>query len=270
MSQSGGRANVVVKFDDGDLIEEVWGLDSYDSDITELPRRAATIVFRDATTDYISSLSSASRFVARLLLGNDQYINAIWEDLSGFEDAFRRLTEKCGLELLAPPTPTPIAVPTALPTQIPTPTPIPIPVWDAIDAELRDTSKTWRKEHLFRLLLQLIKSPSLAGQYADRIVTIQGEYSYRSQNVLRLSWKYGEPIDRNFSVTCTVEAKDIDVNQLAKLDSLQSKSSLITVQGLLKGVDAEWDSYSQPIRVRDSGLSLSMTLNDCRVTHITE
>ena len=260
----------LIRFDDDELQDAIsWVVDSR----SFLHDEAVAVSLLLDIPEFVERLKSAKRLSVRLYPPDSEYVNATWEDLSsGFEEAFGRLTGQCGVESLATPTPTPkpiptvIVLPTATPTPLPTPTPIPTPAWDVVDEELKDTSKVWKKEHLFRLLVQLVESPAVANQYTDKIVMIQGIYSYRSQNVLRLSWEYGEPIERSFSVSCTIE-KNLDVNQLARLDSLQDDDPLVTFKGLLKGSDYDWD---QPMRVRDSGLSLSITLDDCQAIAIEE
>ena len=261
---SGGLTNVIVKFNDDDLQEEQWSLYSSNSLVTEAESRATTFVPDTAVGDFTERLKSASRLAVRLYTGDDQYINAVWEDLMGFEEAFGRLTARCGVESLATPTPTPAPVPTAIVLPTATPTPVPTPAWDVIGEELKNTANTWRKEHLFHLLAQMVDSPLVANQYTDKVVTIQGEYSSRRQNVLRMWWTYGEPIERTFSVSCMI-TKDLDVKRLARLDALEDDDPLVTFKGLLKGSDYD---FSQPIRVGDSGLSLSITLDDCQAIAI--
>ena len=92
------RPTVAVRFDDGDVNEDVWSL-STDSG-------AALVTFAPDADAFISSMKGASRLVARVWKQDQTTITAQWQ-VAGFRDAVRPIEERCDPNFVPTPTPTP-------------------------------------------------------------------------------------------------------------------------------------------------------------------
>ena len=93
------RPTVALRFDDGDIQGDDWGL-STNSEGTFAPDADA----------FISSMKGASRLVARVWKHDQTTITAQW-DVAGFRDAVRPVEERCDPNFVPSPTPTPTPTP---------------------------------------------------------------------------------------------------------------------------------------------------------------
>ena len=112
----GDRPTVALRWDDGDIQEDVWRL-STDGNATFPPDVDA----------FISGMKGESRLVARVWRENRTSITAQWE-VAGFSDAVRPIEDKCDPNFVPTPTPTATITPTPSNTPTPTPTNTPIPM----------------------------------------------------------------------------------------------------------------------------------------------
>ena len=158
-------------------------------------------------------------------------------------------------------TPTNTATPTA--TSTPTPTPMPLPAFT------EDGIEIWGAEAMFSLLLRYNDDPAgVLRQYEGQRLAIRGALSSRHSNSVNLYWRYGTPIERNFSVEC--RNSDPDVYMLARLDELiksdsYDNRSIVTVTGTVRQYYGNRDA----IDTRDGGLSITVYLgDDCVVSNI--
>ena len=93
---------------------------------------------------------------------------------------------------------------------------------------------------------------------------IQGPYSSRERNHVKLWWEYahGEPLARSFLVSCTIY--DPDLRLLARIDDLEEAETMLTVRGTIKRRFIN----AKALSINDGGLGLGVYLQDCNVSAI--
>ena len=166
-----------------------------------------------------------------------------------------------------PPAPTYAPLPTYTPIPTNTPTPAPTLPPTPVARTVINGVEVWNEADLFALLERFNEDPDrVLLEYTGELVAVRGRLSSRDNNIIRTYWRFGTPIERNFSVYCRNEKPDIDL--LAQIDHLLKSDADHYVT--LLGTVTRYYLNRTPIDSRDGGLSFSMYLGDDCTVHDIE